>query len=250
MNTQELLDAITRLPQRRSDVPTPPPIELVALMVRWNRSLHQWKASTLADFAKVSVSSVERIERGEKVTDEVLDKIAQAFGYNTGHFTKPRIPLSEDEAMSSLVDTCGHLEAVRVFPMKTHRAVRDAAKCDAILIHRPEVPETYDTDIENLKEWFDLASFVLSDFVDEPSTSERGRRDLYNDIRRVPDSARKIIGEDAGLNCHCQDVMGKASSSRVCANFLSWMSRGYSSAVTDLKTNQMIFKQAVEPTVP
>jgi transcriptional regulator with XRE-family HTH domain len=98
MNTQELLDAITCLPQRRSDVPTPPPIELVALMVRWNRSLRQWKASTLADFAQVSVSSVERIERGEKVTDEVLDKIALAFGYNTGHFTKPRIPLSEDEA--------------------------------------------------------------------------------------------------------------------------------------------------------
>lgn len=65
MNTQELLDAITCLPQRRSDVPTPPPIELVALMVRWNRSLRQWKASTLADFAQVSVSSVERIERGE-----------------------------------------------------------------------------------------------------------------------------------------------------------------------------------------
>jgi transcriptional regulator with XRE-family HTH domain len=182
MNTQELLDAITRLPQRRSDVPTPPPIELVALMVRWNRSLHQWKTSTLADFARVSVSSVERIERGEKVTDEVLDKIAQAFGYNIGHFTKPRIPLSEDEAMSSLVDTYGHLEAVRVFPMKTHRAVREAAKCDAILIHRPEVPETYDADVENLKEWLDLASFVLSDFAGEPSTSERGRRDLYNDI--------------------------------------------------------------------
>jgi transcriptional regulator with XRE-family HTH domain len=182
MNTQELLDAIARLPERRTDVPAPPPIELVALMVRWNRSLRQWKISTLADFARISVSSVERVERGERVCDEVLDKIAQAFGYEAGHFTKLRVPLGIDEAAASINETFGYLETVRVFPMRTHRAVREAARCDAFLVHRPEVPETYDSDIENLKEWLDLASFVLSDFVDGSSSPERGRRDLYNDI--------------------------------------------------------------------
>src|SRR5258708_12847715 len=65
--------------------------------------------------------------------------------------------------------------------MKTHRAVRDAARCDGILIHRPEVPETYDSEIANLREWLDLASFILSDIVEHPS-SEYGRRDLYNDV--------------------------------------------------------------------
>jgi hypothetical protein len=66
--------------------------------------------------------------------------------------------------------------------MRTHRAIREAARCDAILIHRPQVPESYDADIENLREWLDLASFVLTNFVDCPSSADRGRRDLYNGI--------------------------------------------------------------------
>jgi hypothetical protein len=65
--------------------------------------------------------------------------------------------------------------------MTTHRAIRDTARCDALLIHRPEVPATYDDDIAGLQEWLDLASFILSDIA-EPLPSERGRRDLYNDI--------------------------------------------------------------------
>ena len=44
------------------------------------------------------------------------------------------------------------------------------------------MPETYDNDIANLGEWLDLASFILSDVMENPTPSERGRRDLYNDI--------------------------------------------------------------------
>jgi hypothetical protein len=65
--------------------------------------------------------------------------------------------------------------------MTTHRAIRDAARCDAILIHRPEVSEVYDDDIAGLQEWLDLASFSLSDIA-EPLRADRGRRDLYNDV--------------------------------------------------------------------
>ena len=116
------------------------------------------------------------------MSDDVLDKIAQAFGCEPGRFTKPRIPLGRHEALTDIMETYGHLEAVTVAPMTTHRAIREVARCDAVLVCRPQVPEAYDADIENLKEWLDLASFVLSDFVDHPSSSERGRRDLYNDI--------------------------------------------------------------------
>jgi transcriptional regulator with XRE-family HTH domain len=140
------------MPQRRTDVPTAPPIELVAFVVRWNRGLRQWKTTTLADFARVSLSTIERIERGEKVSDEALDKIAQAFGYEAGYFTTPRLPLGAEEAAASLVETYSHLEIVPVGPMTTHRAVRDAARCNAVLIHRPEVPEAYDDDIAGLQE--------------------------------------------------------------------------------------------------
>ncbi|ANN60784.1 MULTISPECIES: hypothetical protein [Mesorhizobium] len=81
-----------------------------------------------------------------------------------------------------MAETYGYLESVAVAPMKTHKAIREAAKCDAYLLHPPDVPETCDNDIANFGEWLDLASFILSDMVEDPSPSERGRRDLYNDI--------------------------------------------------------------------
>lgn len=45
---------------------------------------------------------------------------------------------------------------VSVAAMKTHRAVREAARCHAYLIHRPGVPAAHDADIEALQEWLDL----------------------------------------------------------------------------------------------
>src|SRR5258708_11452217 len=94
MTTQNLLNRIAQLPQCNSDVPTVPPIELVAFVVRWNRGLRQWKTTTLADFARVSLSTIERIERGEKAPHHAPDTIAHAFAYAAGYFTTPRLPLS------------------------------------------------------------------------------------------------------------------------------------------------------------
>ncbi len=180
--TQNLFERLAHLPDPPPDVPRVPPVELVAFVVRWSRGLRNWKQSTLADIAGVSVSSIERVERGEKVSDEVLDKVAEGFGHEAGYFTNPRLRLGADEAAAHLADTYGHMEAVAVGPLKTHRAIREIAQCQAYLLHRPDVPESYDGEIANLGEWFGLASFVLSFPEARLSPSDRGRRDLYNDI--------------------------------------------------------------------
>lgn len=73
MNVQQLLDKVVQMPRGETDVPTVPPRELVALVVRWARQMRDWKVSTLADFSRVSVSTVERVERGERVSEEFLD---------------------------------------------------------------------------------------------------------------------------------------------------------------------------------
>ena len=65
-----------------------------------------------------------------------------------------------------------------VTPKKTHCAIREAARCHAFLVHQPEVPDTYDDDLENLTEWLDLASFILCTPDDQLPRSERGQRDL------------------------------------------------------------------------
>ena len=182
MNVSDIVEKIAQMPERRTDVPTPPPVEVVAFVVRWSRNLKNWKVSTLADFARVSISTVERVERGERVSEDALDRIAVALGYEKGAYHTPRIPLGPEKAFESLVETYGHLEEVAVSPMKTHRAIREAAKCDGILVHRPDVPQAYDDDIANLAEYLDLASFVLAEWIESSFDDEPRRRKLYNDI--------------------------------------------------------------------
>lgn len=181
MNTQAKMESFMHSTERPTDIPTPPPTDVVALFVKSSRTLKGWKISTLANFASVSVSTIERVERGEKVGEEALDKIAVALGYDKGAFHTPRIPLAPEKALESLVETYGHLQEVPVSPLNTQRAIREAARCDGILVHSPDVPETYDSDIANLREWIDLASFVLCDEI-ECSDPEPSRRKLYIDI--------------------------------------------------------------------
>ncbi|MGV2166180.1 helix-turn-helix domain-containing protein [Agrobacterium sp. 16-172Ci] len=182
MNVSDIVEKIAQMPERRTDAPTPPPVEVVAFVVRWSRNLKNWKISTLADFAGVSISTVERVERGETVSEEALDRIAVALGYEKGAFHTPRMPLGPEKAFESLVQAYGHLQEVAVSPMKTQRAIREAAKCDGVLLHRPDVPQMYDDDIANLAEYLDLASFVLGDWIENSFDEEPRRRKLYNDI--------------------------------------------------------------------
>jgi transcriptional regulator with XRE-family HTH domain len=180
MSTKDIHNKIANFPVCPPDIAGVPPPELIGICVRWERGLRQWKRSTLADFARVSVSTIERVERGEKVSDEALDRIAQGLGYEPGRFTAPRLRLDPEQAAASLVETFGEMEAVAVAPMNTHRQVREAARCHAFLMHRPDVPEVYDADLANLTEWLDLACFTAE--FGRVSTSKRGKRDLYNDI--------------------------------------------------------------------
>lgn len=91
----------------------------------------------------MSVSTVERVERGETVSEEALDKIALALGREKGAFYTPRIPFGP--AFGAMVETYGHMEEVAVSLMNTQRAIREAAKCDGILIHSPMSPRCMTT---------------------------------------------------------------------------------------------------------
>ena len=128
MGMQDLLDKIEQRAAARPEHPVPPPLELVGFVVRWERSLRNWKASTLAGFAGVSLSTIERVERGAKVSEAALDKMAQGLGYGAGHFTRPRLPKSREDALAELADTYGLLEIVPVAPMETERAIRKLAR--------------------------------------------------------------------------------------------------------------------------
>jgi DNA-binding XRE family transcriptional regulator len=79
-----------------------PEPEFTAKSVRFQRHIWGWKKETLASFAGVSLSTIERIERGDRVSDDCLDRVAVALGYKRGDFTEPRVPLSCEEATAFL----------------------------------------------------------------------------------------------------------------------------------------------------
>ncbi|WP_288581528.1 helix-turn-helix transcriptional regulator [uncultured Methylobacterium sp.] len=161
MKTNEIVERLAALPAPAPGVATVPPIELVAIVTRMGRGLRQWKKETLADFAKVSLSTVERVERAEQVRPESLDRIARALGYEPGAFTDVGIPRSREQAAAELVETVGNLEMVAVREFQTHRQVRTVAATQAHLLHRPELGSDYDEQIDELTEWLDLASMVM-----------------------------------------------------------------------------------------
>ena len=88
MSVSDPLHGVIQIPLApEQNEPQVPPTEAVAFLVRSVRRLRQWKKETLADFARVPLSTVERVERGEKISAENRDRITQAFGFDRGAFT-------------------------------------------------------------------------------------------------------------------------------------------------------------------
>jgi hypothetical protein len=61
---------------------------------------------------QVSLSSLERVERGEQVSPHLLDKIGRALGYDDVYFTAAREPIAKETVLNDFVETYGDLEAI------------------------------------------------------------------------------------------------------------------------------------------
>ncbi len=178
MTMQEI---IKRIIEQRDDTASGdllvPPRELVAFNVRFARKMRQLKLSSLAHMSGVSVSTIERVERAEKVSTEALDKIAVAFGLESGYYTAPRRRLSTEEAGAMAREQYSHLVEVDVRRLRTQAQVRRIGRCHCSLVSRPSLGVEFDDDIAGLVEWFQIASPSL-----DMQGDESGRRELYQSI--------------------------------------------------------------------
>jgi len=77
----------------------------------------------LASLAGVSLSTVERIERGEAVTADLIDRVGQVLGYDAGYLTAPRTPIDPETAIEGFVETYEHLQPVTVAPIRMIPAI-------------------------------------------------------------------------------------------------------------------------------
>ena len=195
MGMDELLKRIAAEPPVADGVPRRPSRNLLAMLVRMARSMRGWKAQTLADFAGVSLSTVERVERAQSVSDAMLEQIGVTVGYEPGDFTRERIPLRPEEAYASIERDWGNLVPVSVAPLSKESQLRAMSRCHAML----KIGRAFSDDacalLDELAEWIDLIGFVRS--KDTPSDGPKRMRELYqgalNCVQRLRSEGMHVL---------------------------------------------------------
>lgn len=145
--------------------PRAPTSDTIAGFVKVQRVFFGWKQGTLATLAGVSLSTVERVERGEAVRASSLEKLALTLSQSRDAFTAPRVPLSDEEAAAVLVESFSWMEGrlpVAVAPLRQERQLRDLASTDLAIV-TSDLGEDAGDDVDSLREWLDLTSFVRAE---------------------------------------------------------------------------------------
>lgn len=177
------------------DEPRPPARDTIADFIKLQRAMVCWKQQTLASKAGVSLSTVERVERGEAVSTESLEKLAQALDQRPGAFTEPRVPLTEEKALQNLLESlsCTHKRIpVKVAPFRKQAQLRDLAHTD-LLVMDSDLEEAAAADLMTLREWLDLTGFILTQDGSIFPKRERdlSLRDLYRDVLNAVDTIER-----------------------------------------------------------
>ena len=164
-----------------------PPPNVIAEFVKLQRALYGWKRETLAGLARVSLSTVERVERGESVRPSSLEKLALALNQPCGAFTTKRVPLSEVEAMTTLVDSLAWMEGTVPFdvaPLRKEAQLRALTDTELVIVTSDLEGEDAARDVDGLREYLDLTGFVRAQdgiVMAKRQRSFRLRR-LYKDV--------------------------------------------------------------------
>jgi transcriptional regulator with XRE-family HTH domain len=146
-----------------------------------------WKKATLAGVAGISLSTVERVERGQAVSAETLDRLAAALRQAPGAFTTPRFKLSEREAGALIVERLGWIaktSPVSVSPLRNQAQLRRLSDTVVSLLDH-DLEAAANEDVVNLREWFGLVGFVRAEqkgLIGRERPRRHNLRRLYGDV--------------------------------------------------------------------
>lgn len=173
----------------------------LAAYVRLQRGQLRWKQGLLASRAGVSLSTVQRVERGDAVGTAALAGIAGALGLDPDAFTRSRAPLTEEEQRDWFRRNFGWLEE-RV-PVKVARLVRQpqlrALAATQFVVFDSDLGPVVAEDLGELREWLDLAGFLRGSaegvFSPPPDRGVRMRtlyRDIFEHVRTIETRHRAV----------------------------------------------------------
>ncbi|WP_205215700.1 helix-turn-helix domain-containing protein [Azospirillum brasilense] len=160
--------------------------EVGALVNTWRRLLN-WKRETLAQFAAVSLSTIERIERGEAVSAESLDRVAVALRFEVGDFHRPRRLRSFEEALAHVTEFFAGKVAVPCAPLKTQPQAAALLGCHCYLVDDGRCTQDVAESVAILRGNLNFYSCALGDLAIPGETVKK--RDIYTsflaDVRAV-----------------------------------------------------------------
>lgn len=174
----------------QSTAPRVPAPDTIAEFVKLQRAFYGWKRETLAALARVSLSTVERVERGDFVRASSLEKLALALNQQRDAFTAERIPLSEAEALAMLVESFSWMNGtvpVDVAPLRHEAQLRVLTDTDVAIVTSDLEGEEAACAVDGPREYLDLTSFVRAEdgtLMPKRERSFRLRR-LYRNVLAV-----------------------------------------------------------------
>jgi len=155
--------------------------------VKLQRGQLRWKRDLLASMAGVSLSTVERVERGDPVRPAALDRIAVALGLDNDAFTRPRMQLTEPEQQAWLELSFSWLKThvpVKVAQLRHERQLRSLSATQFVVFDS-DLGSSAAADLAELREWLDLTGFIRGTadgtFSPRPEPGFR-MRNLYADV--------------------------------------------------------------------
>lgn len=169
----------------------PPPPDFLADFVRLTRRFAGWKQDALAFTGGVSLSTIQRVERGEAVSPEVLEKIGLALGQEPGAMTAPRRPLTDEEFGPAFAQKYAWLEdmvRVDVGRLRTHRQLRALSGC-VLCMTDDDLPPAAADELAGFREWLGLMSFIRAE-----ARRNIGGGDEAPKLRRIADDVLAAAG--------------------------------------------------------
>ena len=175
--------------------PRMPPLETIAGFIKLQRLFYSWKQDTLAAMAGVSLSTLQRVERGEPVRRASLEKLALALQQPMDAFTAPRVPLTDEAASALLAENLAWTEGlipVDVARLRYETQLRQLADTEVALI-ASDLSEEADEEIDDLREWLDLTSFIRAEDGSLLPARERSfrLRRFYKDVFQAVDELER-----------------------------------------------------------
>lgn len=137
----------------------------IANFVKLQRLIFRWKQQTLASEARVSLATVQCVERGVRVRPAQLRKIAVALRQPEDEFLRQRVRPTADEAAANFVEMFAWTEGrvpVQVAPFRSEPQLK-ALLATQSLLFQSDLGSDAAADLAELREWLDLASFVQAE---------------------------------------------------------------------------------------